>query len=236
MLSLLLVVEAVSVECIAPGLVVVRGALSDREQQLLANEAHRLGARHVKGFHTETGKLNAGDGRGRMYERSSLLPASFTRLARRVIGAACDTDEAMPDCSPSHCLINYYASSKGLPWHRDIYENDGDGDAPIINLSVGAASTFGVRINGAVRKLDLQSGDAVCFGGPSRYIEHAVLDVRLDERPAWCADACRLSFTFRDAHSVLGRETFFRTFDVRRKWFRETQRAWRPGDGLVDVA
>ena len=68
-------------------------------------------------------------------------------------------------------------------------------------------------------------------------VEHAVLDVHLDERPAWLGEdeAYRLSFTFRDASSVLGREHDFRTFDASNRWFRRTQRAWRPGQALVDV-
>jgi len=141
----------------------------------------------------------------------------------------------MPDCRPSHVLINHYTSSKGLLWHRDIYANDGDGDKPIVNLSVGASCIFGVRDDrtGRERKVRLRSGDALLFGGPSRFIRHAVLKVLLDEVPPWMDDACRLSFTFREAPSVLGQEEHYRRFEVRQRWFEETQRAWRTGDPLV---
>ena len=146
-----------------------------------------------------------------------------------------------PRAQTWHCLINYYNSAKGLLWHRDIYANDGDGEKPIINLSVGATCTFGVRLpSGSVNKLILRSGDALLFGGPCRFVEHAVLNVRLDELPAWLAaerraEPYRLSLAFRDATSVLGREEFFRQFDVSKGWFRSTQRAWRPGQPLVDA-
>ena len=43
----------------------------------------------------------------------------------------------------------------------------------------------------------------------------------------------RLSFTFREAPSVLGREAYYRTFEIKRRWFEQTQRAWRHGDPLV---
>ena len=95
------------------------------------------------------------------------------------------------------------------------------------------APTFD-EASGRVRKLHLRSGDALLFGGPCRFVKHAVLDVNLNELPAWMAVECgaepyRLSLTFRDATSVLGREEFFRRFDVSKGWFRQTQRAWRPG-------
>jgi len=126
--------------------------------------------------------------------------------------------------------------AEGLVWHRDIYANDGDGDKPIVNLSVGATCVFGLRDeNGKVRRVRLNSGDALLFGGPSRFIRHAVMEVLLDDVPSWMteADAYRLSFTFRDASSVLGQEAHYRTFEVKRRWFEETQKAWRPGDPLV---
>ena len=71
----------------------------------------------------------------------------------------------MPTCKPSHCLVNLYRSPKGLRWHRDIYENDGDGDHPIVNLSVGATCVFGVEAGlGGKRKLvRLRSARFVCI-------------------------------------------------------------------------
>merc|ERR1719171_1086150 len=129
-------------------------------------------------------------------------------MCRRSVRDAQGQDQSMPDCRPSHVLINHYTSSKGLLWHRDIYANDGDGDHPIVNLSVGASCEFGVEMGlfGEKRTIRLRSGDAVLFGGPCRYVQHAVTCIDLDERPSWMADAYRLSFTFREATSVLGQE------------------------------
>ena len=108
----------------------------------------------------------------------------------------------------------YAAGSEGLQWHRDIYENDGQSDRPVVNLSVGASCVFGIRCpSGLERHVLLRSGDCLLFGGPCRFAEHAVLDVRLDDRPSWMAReeaARRFSFTFRDSPEVRGREEEFK--------------------------
>ena len=228
-----------SVEVLAPGLVVIRGALSEEEQRRLASSAHRLGRRADAGFLTSSGQPNAASGRGRIYDKSSRLPGAFRRLCSKVVDAARASDDAMPSCKPSHILVNKYTSSKGLVWHRDIYDNDGDGDHPIVNLSVGASCDFGVEVGifGKLKTVRLRSGDALLFGGPARYVKHAVKRVLLDETPEWMAASTgpsyRLSFTFRQAPSVLGQEKKYRTFDIGRRWFKQTQRAWRPGQPLV---
>lgn len=218
------------VEVLAPGLVYVRGVLTMSEQQDLAHAAAKLGRRPDLGF------IEA-NGRARMYDRVAALPSSFRRLCARAVSSASAADANLPACVPTHCLTNCYRTPHGLRWHRDIYRNDGDGDAPIVNLSVGASCRFGVRLeDGTVRELTLCSGDALLFGGPSRFVEHAVLEIKLDERPDWMdpSDPHRLSFTFREAPSVLGQEAKYRTFDVSTSRFEETQRAWRPNDGLVE--
>ena len=221
---------------LAPGLVLIRNAISEAEQKELAAKTQRLGERSSNGFRGADGTLNAG-ARGRIYERCSRLPSSFARFCSRCVGAAQEADASMPSCRPSHCLINYYTSASGLKWHRDIYKNDGDGDQPIINLSVGASCVFGLQDQtGRTHKVLLRSGDALLFGGPSRFIRHAVLKVKLHDRPQWMAadDApYRLSFTFRAAQSVIGQEHYYRLFSVHRRWFERTQRAWREGDPLV---
>lgn len=237
MIAIIVAVSHASADVISPGLVVLRGAISERDQVYLAQSTHKLGARKINGFHDASGNLNAAMGRGRIYDRSDKLPSRFTQLARSAVRDARRSDEAMPDCTPSHCLINYYSSAcEGFKWHRDIYENDGDGDHPVINICVGSTCTFGVRIDGRTVELQLRSGDALLFGGPCRFVEHAVLNVDHDDRPSWMAKGDldgRLSFTFREASSVLGREDFFRNFDVGAGWFEKTQSVWRLGDPLV---
>ena len=96
-----------------------------------------------------------------------------------------------------------------------------------------------VGLFGRRRTVRLESGDALLFGGPCRYIKHTVKRVLLHDTPSWMPaeePSYRLSFTFRQAPSVLGQERKYRTFDVGRKWFAQTQRAWRPGQPLVACA
>ena len=114
----------------------------------------------------------------------------------------------------------------------------------MICLSVGASCSFGVALplagESERRVVSLHSGDAIMFGGPSRFVEHAVLGVQLDMRPAWMtADACRVSLTFREAPSALGREDCFRSFDLSnevKECFERTQHEWREGDPLADCS
>ena len=158
------------------------------------------------------------------------------------VQVARDIDHEMPTMTCTHLLLNYYTSNAGLVWvrnklsakmitsginfiecpylqkHRDIYENDGKSDHPVVNLCVGASCKFGVRLDSGEEKvLTLRSGDCLVFGGPSRFIEHAVLEVNLDDTPSWMdnlMEPCRFSFTFRDAPEVIGREEEFKYFKV----------------------
>ena len=184
------------------------------------------------------GFFAGGDGHERVFDRVRALPRCFRRICAKAVKHACNADDELPGCAPTHCLINRYRSSSGLRWHRDIYANDGDGDAPIINLSVGASCRFGVRLDdGTEHEVRLRSGDALLFGGPNRFVKHSVLGIDLDEQPEWmdANSPFRLSFTFREAHSILGHEAKYSSFDVSTDQFEATQHAWQPGDGLVSV-
>mmetsp|Transcript_33474 Transcript_33474/g.50497 ORF Transcript_33474/g.50497 Transcript_33474/m.50497 type:complete len:143 (+) Transcript_33474:3-431(+) len=111
-----------------------------------------------------------------------------------------------------------YTTNDGLVWHRDIYENDGSSDHPVVNLCVGASCLFGFNHSESdpERVIQLNSGDVLLFGGPCRLIRHAVHEVLLDEVPSWMKDSpLRLSITFRDSPEVLGREEEFKYFRVK---------------------
>ena len=236
-------VRPMTVESLAPGMVIVRGALSESEQRLVLRTTDELGARESNGF------AAAGTpGRARFYERCADMPATFSELAIRSSQAASAIDPDMPACAPSHVLINKYTTAAGLQWHRDIYSNDGDEDMPVILLSIGASCRFGVTLPPSARKskrkrsvVSLHSGDVLLFGGPSRFAEHAVLAVQLGTRPAWMAsrDSCRVSLTFRESPSALGREQCFRNFDLSngvKECFERTQLEWREGDPLAECS
>ena len=86
-------------------------------------------------------------------------------------------------------------------------------------MCVGASCKFGIKHNDEdpERIIVLRSGDCLLFGGPCRLIIHAVLEVMLDDCPAWMDDdsPCRFSFTFRDSPEVIGREQEFKYFKVK---------------------
>lgn len=215
---------------IEPGLVVIRAALAETEQQTLFRAV--AGSRFLP---AETAN------RERVYDRVEAFDAAATAACVCASTCASQADAAMPNMFPTHLLANRcgalpspqrasapslcahewklvlsawprgahcdfpdrYSSTSGLVWHRDIYRNDGDGDAPIVILSLGAPCQFGVEsvVTGERRVIELRSGDALVFGGPCRFIKHAVLSIDLERSPTWMPveQRARLSLTFREA-------------------------------------
>jgi len=76
---------------------------------------------------------------------------------------------------PEACLINYYAKGTKMGLHRD--EDEETFDAPVVSISLGDTAMF--RIGGLTRKdptrrIELESGDVVVFGGEDRLIYHGI--------------------------------------------------------------
>jgi alkylated DNA repair dioxygenase AlkB len=204
-----------------PGLVLLRNFVSDDECQRLAETALCMGEEGEAGFYASTDGskvLNTGEkGRGRIYDAATRFGTSVTDLCPQAVDMAKAVDPTMPEMTCTHVLLNLYTNSDVLVWHRDIYENDGTSDHPVVNLCVGASCRFGFKHED--KDLDqeviLRSGDCLLFGGRCRFMKHAVLEVMLDDCPEWMKDTpFRLSFTFRDSPEVLGREEEFKYFKV----------------------
>mmetsp|Transcript_46048 Transcript_46048/g.68582 ORF Transcript_46048/g.68582 Transcript_46048/m.68582 type:complete len:297 (-) Transcript_46048:116-1006(-) len=209
-------------EVIEPGMVIIRNMIPDSQCQRLAKIATEMGQDGEEGFYTTKGGdgskkiLNTGEaGRGRIYDAATRFPTEVTDCCAQAVGIAREADRAMPDMTCTHVLLNMYTSKDGLVWHRDIYENDGKSDHPVVNLCVGASCLFGFKHEDSDpdRVVKLNNGDCLLFGGRCRLIKHAVLEVLLDDCPDWMSDdPCRFSFTFRDSPEVLGREGEFKYF------------------------
>jgi len=206
---------------IEPGLVLLRGELSMSQQLRLAEAATMWGDDAGEGgFFTvdeATGKraLNAASSRGRIYDHISRFPDWINSLCGDVVRRARSLDLAMPDMTCTHLLLNYYTGTEGLQWHRDIYENDGTADHPIVNISIGSACCFAFKHmdEDTAREVVLESGDVILFGGPCRYIKHTVQEILLNRIPkSWPYNPGRFSFTFRDAPEAVGRENMFKYF------------------------
>jgi alkylated DNA repair protein (DNA oxidative demethylase) len=121
------------------------------------------------------------------------IPVSFRRLAA---GAA---DEAgYSGFEPDACLINLYEPETRLSLHRD--ENERDMAAPIVSVSLGLPAVFlfgGSRRSDRPRRVALESGDVVVWGGPLRLVYHGVAALADGEHPL--TGRRRINLTLRKA-------------------------------------
>jgi alkylated DNA repair protein (DNA oxidative demethylase) len=119
------------------------------------------------------------------------MPPAFLDLAAR---AAADAGFASYD--PDACLINRYVAGAKLSLHQDRDEKDAW--APIVSVSLGLPAVFlwgGKRRADPVRRLRLESGDVVVWGGPARFVYHGVSPLKDGEHPL--TGAARINLTFR---------------------------------------
>jgi alkylated DNA repair protein (DNA oxidative demethylase) len=112
------------------------------------------------------------------------LPNEFLDLAVRAAGEA-----GFKGYDPDACLINRYETGAKLGLHQDRDEKDAW--APIVSVSLGAPATFlwgGKRRADPVRRMRVEEGDVVVWGGPARFVYHGVAPVK---------EGVRLNLTFR---------------------------------------
>jgi alkylated DNA repair protein (DNA oxidative demethylase) len=121
------------------------------------------------------------------------MPARFLELAARAAGAA-----GFAHFEPDACLINRYEAGARLSLHRD--ENERDLTAPIVSVSLGlpAIFLFGGQSRGdRPRRIGLESGDVVVWGGPDRLVYHGVTPLAEGDDPL--TGHCRINLTLRKA-------------------------------------
>jgi alkylated DNA repair protein (DNA oxidative demethylase) len=119
------------------------------------------------------------------------MPASFVDLAVRAAAEA-----GFSGYDPDACLINRYIEGAKLSLHQDRDEKDAW--APIVSVSLGLPAVFlwgGKRRADSVRRLRLESGDVVVWGGPARFVYHGVSPLKGGEHPL--TGATRINLTFR---------------------------------------
>jgi alkylated DNA repair protein (DNA oxidative demethylase) len=105
------------------------------------------------------------------------------------------------DFRPNGCLINRYAVGARLSLHQD--RNEQDYSQPIVSVSLGLPATFLIgtlRRANTPRRIRLEHGDVVVWGGPARLIFHGVAPIRPGHHPL--TGACRINLTFRHAAST----------------------------------
>jgi len=198
-------------EPLEEGAILLRG-FADHDARELVQAIEKVAAaapfRHlvVPGGHTmSVAMTNAGrvgwvsDRSGYRYDpidpdsgrRWPVMPAVFLDLAARAAARA-----GFPGYDPDACLINRYAAGARLGLHQDRDEEDPW--SPIVSVSLGLPATFlwgGKRRADPVRRLRLQSGDIVVWGGPARFVYHGVAPLKAGDHPL--TGPVRFNLTFR---------------------------------------
>jgi len=121
------------------------------------------------------------------------MPAEFARLARNAAASA-GYDSFAPDA----CLINRYEPGAKMGLHQDRDEHDFG--QPIVSVSLGLPAAFvfgGAKRSDKTVRVELEHGDVVVFGGPSRLCYHGVLTLADGVHPQ--LGRRRLNLTFRRA-------------------------------------
>ena len=186
-------------EALAEGAVVLHGHARDHDRVLLAAiEAIAAAAPFRRmttpgGFEMSAAMTNCGragwitDRRGYRYATEDpetgrpwpAMPALFATLAAEAAAAA-----GYPGFTPDACLINRYEPGAKLSPHQD--RDEADYNHPIVSVSLGVPATFqfgGPKRSDPMKKVLLEHGDVVVWGGPARLAHHAVLTLKSGEHP-----------------------------------------------------
>ncbi len=121
------------------------------------------------------------------------MPDAFAVLAREAAERA-----GYPGFVPDCCLLNRYEPGARMSLHQDRDERDLG--APIVSVSLGLPATFlwgGLSRADRPRRLRLEHGDVVVWGGPSRLAFHGVDVLKTGLHPS--TGAVRYNLTFRRA-------------------------------------
>jgi DNA oxidative demethylase len=202
-----------SEEQLADGAWLLRGFALCDAPTLLA-EVERIAAaapfRHLTtpgGFRMSVAMTNSGalgwvsDRRGYRYTAQDPLsgepwppmPAAFLELAHSAAAKA-----GFEGFAPDACLINRYEPGARLTLHQD--KDESDFSAPIVSVSLGLPATFlfgGNTRKEKQRRIPLQHGDVVVWGGAARMFHHGVLPLKDGHHPDLGRQ--RVNLTFRRA-------------------------------------
>jgi alkylated DNA repair protein (DNA oxidative demethylase) len=119
------------------------------------------------------------------------MPDAFLDLAVRAAA-----EGGFDHYDPDDCLINRYVAGAKLGLHQDRDEKDAW--APIVSVSLGLPAVFlwgGKSRSDAVRRLRVENGDVVVWGGPARFVYHGVAPLKDGDHPL--TGAARINLTFR---------------------------------------
>jgi DNA oxidative demethylase len=123
------------------------------------------------------------------------MPPTFSSLAHSAAETA-----GFAGFEPDACLVNRYEPGARLTLHQD--KDEKDFSAPIVSVSLGLPAVFlfgGNARKDKQRRIPLQHGDVVVWGGPARLYHHGVLPLKEGHHPV--LGRRRLNLTFRRALS-----------------------------------
>jgi alkylated DNA repair protein (DNA oxidative demethylase) len=121
------------------------------------------------------------------------MPAEIRALAGAAAARA-----GFAGFAPDSCLINRYAPGARMSLHQDRDEQDLS--APIVSVSLGLTAKFlfgGLARSDRPKRLLLEHGDVVVWGGPARLAFHGIDPLKEGEHPA--TGRCRYNLTLRKA-------------------------------------
>jgi DNA oxidative demethylase len=199
----------ITTEVLEPGAMLLRG-FARGEAAALVRKIERVAAtapfRHMVtpgGFAMSVAMTNCGafgwitDRKGYRYAPTDPdsgqawpeMPQGFRDFAARAAEVA-----GFGNFAPDSCLINRYVPGARMSLHQD--RDEADFSAPIVSVSLGLAATFlwgGAERGDRPRRLRLEGGDVVVWGGPARLHFHGV------DTLAEGDEDCRYNLTFRKA-------------------------------------
>jgi DNA oxidative demethylase len=111
-------------------------------------------------------------------------------------GVRCAVRSGFPLFRPDTCHINRYQAGIKLGLHQDRHECDMT--QPIVSISLGLECIFmlgGVERTDKVKRMLLEHGDVIVWGGPSRMRFHGVLPLKPGHHPL--TGPYRYNLTFR---------------------------------------
>jgi alkylated DNA repair protein (DNA oxidative demethylase) len=200
-------------ELIGDGAAVLRGfAVADAGEVLRAVERIQAASpfRHMVtpgGHAMSVAMTNSGDfgwvtdRRGYRYQRIDPLtgvpwpplPPELLLLAREAANAA-----GYADFNPDACLVNRYEPGARLTLHQD--RNEQHLHHPIVSVSLGLPAVFlfgGLQRSDRPRRVRLEHGDVVVWGGPTRLAFHGIDPLADGHHPL--TGTSRINLTFRTA-------------------------------------
>lgn len=126
-------------------------------------------------------------------DRWPQMPEVFSALCHDAAVAA-----GYPHFRPDACLVNRYAPGAKLSLHQD--KDEPDLRAPIVSVSLGLPAIFqfgGLRRSDPLKRLMLEHGDVVVWGGESRLFYHGIQPLKPGTHPL--TGEYRYNLTFRQA-------------------------------------